>query len=102
MKAINIRDGAGPPESLFIDEIPEPEATGDKILVRIAAFGLNRMDLTQRSGKYPMKPEWGAILGVEFSGTVERKGPDGMSALNGIDRHLILAYCSIGNISAWR
>jgi NADPH:quinone reductase-like Zn-dependent oxidoreductase len=78
MKAVNILNGAGPPEALFIDDIPDPEVTGDKILVRIYAFGLNRMDLTQREDKYlPMKPEWGNILGVEFSGIVEAKGPGG-------------------------
>lgn len=76
MKAVNIRNGAGAPEALFIDDIPDPEVTGDKILVRISAFGLNRMDLTQRAGKYPMKPDWGNILGVEFSGIVEAKGPE--------------------------
>jgi NADPH:quinone reductase-like Zn-dependent oxidoreductase len=42
---------------------------------QIEAFGLNRMDLLQREGKYPLPP--GAsktILGVEFSGTVTELG----------------------------
>jgi NADPH:quinone reductase-like Zn-dependent oxidoreductase len=77
MKAVNVRNGTGPSEALFIDDIPDPDVTGDKVLVRIHAFGLNRMDLMQREGKYPMKKEWGNILGVEFSGIVEAKGPDG-------------------------
>lgn len=29
------------------------------------------MDLLQREGKYPVPPQGGKILGVEFSGTIE-------------------------------
>ncbi|KAH8802582.1 hypothetical protein F5884DRAFT_846699 [Xylogone sp. PMI_703] len=75
MKAVSIRNNAGPAEALFIDEIPSPDLTGDEILVQIRAFGINRMDTMQREGIYPMLPEYGNILGVEFSGIVEGKGP---------------------------
>lgn len=36
------------------------------------------MDLLQREGKYPLPPQAGPILGVEFSGTVVQaeSGPD--------------------------
>lgn len=42
--------------------------------MRIRAFGLNRMDLLQREGKYPLPPQAGPIMGVEFSGTIESFG----------------------------
>jgi len=32
------------------------------------------MDLIQREGKYPLPPQAGPILGVEFSGVVEQDG----------------------------
>lgn len=32
------------------------------------------MDLSQRLGRYPVPPQAGNILGVEFSGTVEELG----------------------------
>lgn len=32
------------------------------------------MDLSQRLGRYPVPPQAGKILGVEFSGTVEELG----------------------------
>lgn len=38
------------------------------------AFGLNRMDISQREGRYPVPPQAGPILGVEFSGTVAEIG----------------------------
>jgi NADPH:quinone reductase-like Zn-dependent oxidoreductase len=34
------------------------------------------MDLLQRIGRYPLPPQAGKILGVEFSGTVEELGDD--------------------------
>ena len=39
--------------------------------MKVKAFGLNRMDLLQREGKYPVPPTVSKILGVEFSGTIE-------------------------------
>jgi NADPH:quinone reductase-like Zn-dependent oxidoreductase len=32
------------------------------------------MDLLQREGHYPVPPQGGRILGVEFSGTIEELG----------------------------
>lgn len=32
------------------------------------------MDLLQREGKYPLPPQAGPILGVEFSGVVQEDG----------------------------
>ena len=38
-------------------------------------FGLNRMDLMQREGQYPLPPQASkTILGVEFAGTVTKLG----------------------------
>lgn len=39
--------------------------------MKIKAFGLNRMDLLQREGKYPVPPQAPPTLGVEFSGVIE-------------------------------
>ena len=39
--------------------------------MRVKAFGLNRMDLLQREGHYPLPPQAPPTLGVEFSGIVE-------------------------------
>ncbi|KAK4703350.1 NADPH:quinone reductase, partial [Phenoliferia sp. Uapishka_3] len=39
-------------------------------LSQVYAFGLNRMDISQRQGHYPLPPGVSTILGVEFSGVV--------------------------------
>ncbi|KJA17984.1 hypothetical protein HYPSUDRAFT_145662 [Hypholoma sublateritium FD-334 SS-4] len=74
MRAILVRDGKGPAENLYIGEIATPEIKQTEVLVKIKAFGLNRMDISQREGKYPAPPGSSTVLGVEFSGTVTQLG----------------------------
>ena len=64
----DIRCQQGPAEALFIDEVPRPTLAPGEVLVQVKSFGLNRMDLSQRLGKYPVPPQAGPILGVECSG----------------------------------
>jgi NADPH:quinone reductase-like Zn-dependent oxidoreductase len=73
----DIKDGKGPVSSLHITDVPRPSPCASEALVRIRAFGLNRMDLLQREGLYPVPPGASKILGVEFSGTIEELGTDG-------------------------
>lgn len=62
---------------MFIDSsYPIPEITGAKALVRVKAFGLNRMDLMQRQNVYPLPPQAPDTMGVEFSGIIEKLGPN--------------------------
>lgn len=42
--------------------------------LQIKAFGLNRMDISQREGNYPLPPGAPETLGVEFSGIVTELG----------------------------
>ena len=58
--------------------VPDPKPAAGNILVKIHSFGLNRMDIMQREDRYPypLLPESGTIMGVEFSGVVEAKGAD--------------------------
>ncbi|KAK0107039.1 hypothetical protein ONS95_003751 [Cadophora gregata] len=75
MRAVDIKNKTGPATSLFInDQIPKPTISAGYAVVKIKAFGLNRMDLLQREGHYPLPPQAGPILGVEFSGTIEDLG----------------------------
>ncbi|KAI1822044.1 zinc-binding alcohol dehydrogenase domain-containing protein 2 [Xylaria intraflava] len=77
MKAVDIKGGKGPISSLFINEAAtKPTPKQGEVLVRVKAFGLNRMDLLQREGHYPVPPQAPATMGVEFSGTVAALGPE--------------------------
>lgn len=70
MRAVAIKDGKGPATALHITTIPKPTPQPGQALVRIKAFGLNRMDLLQREGKYPLPPQAPETMGVEFSGVI--------------------------------
>jgi NADPH2:quinone reductase len=64
--------GADTPLTLAVVARPEPGR--GEILIRVAAAGVNRPDLTQRAGFYPPPPGAPETLGLEVSGVVESVG----------------------------
>ena len=72
MRAVEVQDD----QSLKIVDWPKPEPTGSEVLVKIHAFGVNRGDLVQRSGRYPSPPGASPLMGLEACGVVEAVGPD--------------------------
>jgi len=92
MRAVDIKNKTGPATSLHITEIPKPTASKGEAIVKIKAFGLNRMDLLQREGHYPVPPQAPPILGVEFSGTVESLGEGTKDGFKVGDEVFGLAY----------
>ncbi|UVL32150.1 NAD(P)H-quinone oxidoreductase [Pseudomonas sp. B21-041] len=74
MKAINIRE-FGAPDVLELVEVADPEVRPDDLLVRVYAAGVNRADLTHRTGGYG-HPGFGdsLIIGLEIAGEVIGKG----------------------------
>ncbi len=69
MHAIICRE-PGDPEVLRYEEVPDPVAAADEVVLEVAAAGVNRADLLQRRGLYPPPPGASPILGLECSGTV--------------------------------
>jgi putative PIG3 family NAD(P)H quinone oxidoreductase len=55
-------------------EVETPTAPPGEVLVRVAASGLNRADLSQIAGRYPAPPGEPGTLGLEISGTVVGSG----------------------------
>lgn len=92
MRAVDIKGEKGPVENLFINQIPKPKPTGAEALVKIKAFGLNRMDLVQREGHYPLPPQAPKTLGVEFSGIIEAVGEEPERGFKVGDEVFGLAY----------
>lgn len=56
-------------------ERPSPTCDAGQVKIRVAAAGLNRADLLQRSGHYPPPPGASDILGLECSGIIAEVGP---------------------------
>ncbi|GAA1762013.1 NAD(P)H-quinone oxidoreductase [Kocuria aegyptia] len=65
----------GGPEVLAVTEVPAPELTPDGVRIRVRAAGINRADVMQRQGRYPVPPGASAVFGLEVSGTVQELGP---------------------------
>lgn len=75
MKAVIITHPGGP-EVLEIQERPKPEPGVGQIRVRVRASALNRADVMQRAGNYPVPPGVAAdISGMEYAGEVDALGP---------------------------
>ena len=74
MRAAVITEPGGP-GVLQVQEIEDPVAGLDEVLVDVKATALNRADLMQRQGRYPATPGIRAdVLGLEFSGVVTEAG----------------------------
>jgi NADPH2:quinone reductase len=74
MKAVIITRPGGP-EVLEVQERAKPEPGVGQIRVRVRASALNRADLMQREGNYPVPPGVSAeISGMEYAGDVDSLG----------------------------
>ncbi len=69
MKAIEITQ-YGAPEVLRAGERPDPVAGAGEVLIRVTASGVNRPDVLQRTGNYPVPPGASDIPGLEVAGTI--------------------------------
>jgi NADPH2:quinone reductase len=69
MRAIEIR-GFGAPEVLVAAERPAPVPVRGELLIAVQASGVNRPDVLQRKGLYPMPPGVSELPGLEVAGTV--------------------------------
>jgi NADPH2:quinone reductase len=69
MKAIEITS-YGAPEVLRAVERPDPVAGVGELLIRVAASGVNRPDVLQRKGHYPVPPGASDLPGLEVAGVI--------------------------------
>jgi putative PIG3 family NAD(P)H quinone oxidoreductase len=69
MAAIEITRSGGP-EVLTPTRRPLPVPGPGDVLIRVAAAGVNRPDVLQRQGHYPVPPGASDIPGLEIAGTV--------------------------------
>ena len=74
MTAIEIVKPGGP-EALQPTTRPLPRPAEGEVLVRVAAAGVNRPDVMQRTGMYPPPPGASDIPGLEICGEVVALGP---------------------------
>ena len=73
MRAVEISKPGGP-EVLQPAERPKPAPKDGEILIKVAAAGVNRPDVLQRSGNYAAPPDASDLPGLEVAGEVVSPG----------------------------
>lgn len=63
-------------EKLAYESVNIPVPKADEVLVKVHAFGINRPDILQRQGLYPMPKGVTPVPGLEVAGIVEAIGSD--------------------------
>ena len=86
MKAIS-QEG----DDLIWKESQDPDLKKDEVLIRIKASAINRADLLQRGGNYPVPPGASPILGLECAGVVEEVGGQVRNFIKGEEVCALLA-----------
>jgi NADPH2:quinone reductase len=69
MRAVEITQ-PGKPEVLKIGARPVPQPRPGEVLIKVAAAGVNRPDVLQRTGNYPVPPGASDIPGLELAGSI--------------------------------
>jgi NADPH:quinone reductase-like Zn-dependent oxidoreductase len=70
MRAV-VLDAPGPPSALAIRELPVPVPSAGQVLIRVRAFGLNRLELYLRLG-LSQGVTFHRVPGIEATGVVEQ------------------------------
>jgi putative PIG3 family NAD(P)H quinone oxidoreductase len=101
--------GAGGPEVLHLAQGPRPEPARQEVLIRVQAAGVNRPDVLQRLGRYPVPADASPIIGLEVAGEIAALGPE-VRGLSLGDRVCALTngggyaqYCAVpmGQVLPW-
>lgn len=91
----------GGPDAMTLAEGPLPAFGPGDILIRVEAAGVNRPDVLQRLGRYPVPPGASPVMGLEVAGEVVAMG-DAVTGRSIGDRVTALAngggyaqYCAV-------
>ena len=95
MKAV-VCEEHGPPESLVVKDVPDPEPRPNEVVVDVEAASVNFPDVLIIQGKYQMQPALPFSPGSEVAGTISAIGSE-VSDLKPGDR--VLAGCGYGGFA---
>ena len=70
----------GAPDVLRMGERADPQTGVGEVLIRVSASGVNRPDVLQRMGHYPVPPGASDIPGLEVAGVIISGDTDAMAA----------------------
>jgi NADPH:quinone reductase len=87
MRVIEVERRGGP-EVLSLAERPDPQPGPGQVVAKVAAAGVNYMDIYQREGVGGYRPELPFVTGAEGAGTIVAVGED-------------VAGLTVGDLVAW-
>src|SRR6202046_4055431 len=101
MKAVVLHEYGGPENLKFEDNVPDPQISGNTVLIETAAASVNPIDWKLRSGArqkdFPLS--FPAILGRDVSGVVLTVGAN-VTHFKAGDRVLALSYATYAELVA--
>lgn len=100
MKAIEIT-ACGAPEVLQLCERPQPVAGAGEVLIRVLSSGVNRPDVLQRMGLYPVPAGASDIPGLEVAGVVAAGDADAIAGAGFRLGDRVCALVSGGGYAEW-
>jgi len=100
MQAVEI-SSFGAPEVLRLAERPVPVAAVGEVLIRVGASGVNRPDVLQRTGNYPVPPGASDIPGLEVAGVIASGDAAAMAAAGLKVGDRVCALVAGGGYAQW-
>ena len=95
MKAL-LSHAPGGPDTLSLDEVPEPQPARGEVRIKVAACGVNFPDALMIEDKYQIRPPRPFAPGAEVAGVVDAVG-EGVDALKPGDR--VIGWCGFGGMA---
>lgn len=90
MRAVSISE-PGAADTLRLVSVAVPACGASDVLIRVSAAGVNRPDILQRQGLYPLPADASPLPGLEVAGTIVAMGP-AVSRWNNGDQVMALAH----------
>ena len=90
-RSVRIHEFGGP-DVLRIEDVAIGEPSAGEVLLRIHAIGINRTEVTLRSGRNPTPPPLPTPIGFEAAGVIEAIGPGVAGFFPGARVALVPAY----------
>ena len=75
-RVIDIPEANGRLDALVLKEQPTPRPGAQDVLIEVHAAGVNRADVMQRYGTYPMPPTASSVPGLEVAGVIAACGAE--------------------------
>lgn len=101
MQAVALRGHGGPEVLHLVDDAPVPVPGPGELLIRVSASGVNRPDVLQRLGQYPVPPGASELPGLEVAGTVAAGDAAALAAAGFALGDRVCALVAGGGYAQW-